>query len=157
MKPLTLTSLFAVACAAAACATAPLTLNDDIIVPGERIGDVEIGMTLTQLVNLKGVPRKTIPIPGTAATTYFFDGLTVAADDRVYWIIAKDRRFRTQEGVKVGAEQIFARAAFGQPDCVATRGGTTVYDYGDVYFDVDNNTGLVTQVGVQAETQTCKS
>ena len=52
-----------------ACASTPLTLNDDRIVPGERVGDVEIGMPLDQLLALKGVPRQTIPIRGSAATT----------------------------------------------------------------------------------------
>ena len=155
-KSAKLTCLAAIGLMATACASAPLTLNDNIIVAGDRVGDVEIGMPLAQLVNLKGVPRKTIPIAGTAATTYFYDGLTVAADDHVYWIIAKDPRFRTQRGVAVGSEQIFARASFGQPDCVVTRQGSTVYDYGNLYFDVDNATGLVTELGIQDKTQNCR-
>ena len=142
--------------AAAACATAPLTLNDDLIVRGERIGDVEIGMTLAQLLALKGTPMQTIPIRGTAATTYAFDGLIVAAHDQVYWIIATDPRFRTDKGLTTGAEQIFARGAYGEPDCVATKGETTTYDYGDFYFDVEIATGKVSQIGVQRETQTCE-
>ncbi len=144
-----------VAVLAAACTSAPLTLNDDLVVPGERIGEVEIGMSLANLLALKGAPRKTTPIPATAATTYFFDGLTVAADDRVYWIIAKDKRFRTASGVSIGVEQIYARASYGRPDCVVTKPRTTVYDYGDFYFDVDNSTGKVVLLGVQDKTQNC--
>ena len=44
------------AIAASACATAPLTLDDDLVVPGERIGEVEIGMPLASLMALKGTP-----------------------------------------------------------------------------------------------------
>src|SRR5262245_11127969 len=133
----------------------PLTLNDDTIVPGERIGEIQIGMPLATLMALKGTPLSTTPIQGSAATTYVFDGLTVGAHDQVYWIIANDQRFHTQAGVRPGAEQIFARAALGQPKCVASHEAVTTYDYGNIYFDVSNTTGKVTQVGVQKKTQTC--
>ena len=154
-KALKTVLLAASAAALAACATAPLTLNDDTIVAGERIGEVQIGMPLATLMALKGTPLSTTPIQGSAATTYVFDGLTVGAHDQVYWIIANDQRFHTQTGVRPGAEQIFARAALGQPKCVANRDTTTTYDYGNIYFDVDNTSGKVTQVGVQKKTQTC--
>ncbi|MEM9054025.1 MAG: hypothetical protein AAGB16_01755 [Pseudomonadota bacterium] len=149
-------SLIAGLTLATACASAPLTLNDNRIVPGERVGDVEIGMPLDQLLALKGLPRQTIPIRGTAATTYVFDGLTIAAHDEVYWIIVQDDRYRTAEGVTKGTEQISTRAAFGVPDCVVSRADTTVYDYGNIYFDVDNGTGRVKMLGIMDKTQTCE-
>ena len=138
-----------------ACASAPLTLNDNQIVPGERVGDIEIGMPLNQLLALKGVPRKTIPMHGTAATTYVFDGLTVGAHDQVYWIIVQDPKFRTVEGISKGTQQITTRATFGVPDCVVSKTDITVYDYGNIYFNVANETGLVEQVGVMTRTQNC--
>lgn len=143
------------ALAMTACASGPLTLNDNTIIRGERIGDVQVGMPLSQLLALKGTPSRTIPIKNTAATTYVFDGLTVAAHDEVYWIIAKDARFQTPEGLRVGSEQIFARGTLGRPECVVSRTDVTLYDYGDLYFEVDDNTGQVTQIGVQKETQSC--
>ena len=139
-----------------ACASSPLTLNDNQIIPGERVGDVEIGMPLDQLLALKGVPKRTIPIAGTAATTYVFDGLTIAAHDEVYWIIVQDSRFRTSEGIAKGTEQIQARAAFGVPDCVVSKAQTTVYDYGDIYFNVDNSSGRVNMLGVMDKTKNCQ-
>ena len=142
---------------ASACASAPLTLNDNQIVPGERVGDVEIGMPLNQLLALKGVPKQTIPMRGTAATTYVFDGLTVGAHDEVYWIIVQDARFRTASGITKGSEQISARAAFGVPDCVVSKADATVYDYGNIYFHVENTSGLVEMVGVMADTQNCET
>jgi hypothetical protein len=147
--------LIAPAVLAAACASAPLTLDDDLVVPGERIGEVEIGMPLSTLMALKGNPLKTVPISGTEATSYTFDGLTVGAHDTVYWIIATDPRFHTANGVAPGVEQIFARASFGKPKCVVTRDQVTVYDYGQLYFDVDNGSGKVRQIGVQKRTQMC--
>jgi hypothetical protein len=150
-------TILAPAALAAACSTAPLTLNDNQVVPGERVGEVEIGMPLSTLMALKGTPYKTVPISGTEATSYSFEGLTVGAHDTVYWIIATDPRFHTENGVAPGVEQIFARASFGKPKCVVTRGDITVYDYGKLYFDVDNGTGKVRQVGVQRKTQTCDS
>ncbi|MEM7330288.1 MAG: hypothetical protein AAF437_16215 [Pseudomonadota bacterium] len=150
-------ALLASLSAFAACASKPLTLNDNRIIPGERVGDVEIGMPLDQLLALKGVPQRTIPIRGTAATTYVFEGLTVAAHDKVYWIIVQDSRFQTANGIAKGSEQIRARAAFGVPDCVVTKGNETIYDYGDIYFYVDNGTGRVNQLGVMDKTQNCES
>lgn len=157
MTPIKPLALILSAAALSACASKPLTLNDNQIVPGKRVGDVEIGMPLDQLLALKGVPRKTIPMRGTAATTYVFDGLTVGAHDKVYWIIVQDARFRTREGIAKGAEQITTRAVFGVPDCVVSKNDSTVYDYGNIYFDVENATGRVEQLGVMAKTQNCKS
>ena len=138
-----------------ACASTPPDLNDNLIVPGERVGDVELGMSLSDLFALKGKPYKTTPIANTEATSYTFDGLTIAAHDEVYWIIARDPRFFTERGVSMGAEQIYARGAYGKPKCVVTHGTVTVYDYGDLYFEVDNSTGKVGQIGIQRKTQTC--
>ena len=137
------------------CASIPPDLNDNMVVPGERVGTVEIGMSLADLVTVKGTPRRTIPIEGSEATTYFFDGLTVAAEDEVYWIIAKDQRFKTVEGVAPGTEQIYARAVLGEPKCVVSLNGSTLYDYGDLYFEIDNRTGLVGELGVQKRTRNC--
>ena len=155
MTPIKLTAFLASLGLLSNCASSPLTLNDNQIVPGERVGDVEIGMPLDQLLALKGVPRQTIPMRGTAATTYVFDGLTVGAHDEVYWIIVQDGRFSTAEGISTGAEQITTRATFGVPDCVVSKALSTVYDYGNIYFDVANETGRVEQLGVMAKTQNC--
>jgi hypothetical protein len=155
MKFRSLTFLAPVALAAA-CATTPPMLDDNMIIPGERIGEVEIGMPLSTLLAIKGTPRTTTPIQGTEATTYTFDGLTVAADDKVYWIIATDPKFRTSAGLAPGVEQIFARAAYGKPRCVVTREIVTAYDYRDIYFEVNNVSGKVTQVGVIKDAPTCR-
>ena len=142
---------------AAACASAPPMLNDDMIIPGERIGEIELGMPLATLMSLKGTPRSTTPIKGTEATTYTFDGLFVAADEEVYWIVATDPRFRTPNGVSPGVEQIFARAAYGKPRCVVTKEQVTAYDYRNIYFEVDNVSGKVTQVGILKDAPTCRT
>jgi hypothetical protein len=149
--------LYLLACAlAAGCASTPPNLNDDLVVRGKRIGDVELGMPLASLLTVKGAPLRTAPISGTNATTYTFaNGLTVGADDKVYWIIAEDARYHTAEGVRPGAEQIFARATLGKPRCVETRAETTVYDYGDVYFEIDNLDGRVERVGVISQPRAC--
>ena len=144
------------ALAVSACATGPLTLDDDLVVPGQRIGEVQIGMPLATLLAVKGNPISTQPITGTEATTYTFaDGLTVGAHDEVYWIIAEDARYHTSAGVRPGVEQIFARASFGKPRCVESRADSTVYDYGNIYFDVDNTLGKVTHVGVVGQDRPC--
>lgn len=142
---------------AAACASGPLTLDDDLIIPGKRVGEVQIGMPLATLLAVKGAPLRTAPIPNSDATTYTFpEGLTVGAHDEVYWIIVEDARFHTEAGVRPGTEQIFARSALGKPRCVETRGETTLYDYGGLYFDVSNGSGRVTRVGVVGQDRKCQ-
>jgi hypothetical protein len=151
------TALAAVALLLApACASTPPNLDDDLVVRGKRIGTVELGMPLATLLAAKGAPLRTAPIVNTDATTYTFaNGLTVGADDQVYWIITEDARFHTAEGVRPGAEQISARAALGKPRCVETRSETTVYDYGDIYFEVGNIDGRVKRLGVIAHQRPC--
>lgn len=154
--PLTRTPVFLALAALAACATAPPNLNDGMIVAGKRIGAIELGMPLASLLAIKGPPTRTAPIPNTTATTYTFaDGLTVGAEETVYWIITEDPGFRTDAGVAPGVEQIFARAAMGKPRCVETRSETTMYDYGNVYFEAGNIDGHVKRVGVIAHERYC--
>ena len=142
----------------AACATAPPNLDDDLVVRGKRIGEIEIGMPLSTLLAVKGAPLRTSPIPNTTATTYTFsNGLTVGADEKVYWILTEDPRFRTEDGVRAGAEQIFARATLGKPRCVESRADTTMYDYGNIYFESGNVDGRVKRVGVIAHDRPCPS
>lgn len=144
--------------AGAGCASGPLTLDDDLIVSGSRVGEVQIGMPLATLIAVKGTPIRTAPIPNSNATTYTFpEGLTVGAHDEVYWIIVEDARFHTADGIRPGTEQIHARASLGKPRCVETREETTVYDYGKLYFDVANDTGRVTRVGVVGQERQCVS
>lgn len=141
---------------ASACATTPPDLNDGQIVHGKRIGVVELGMPLSSLLSVQGPPLRTAPIPNTAATTYTFaNGLTVGAEETVYWIITENERFRTDTGVGPGIEQIAARAALGKPKCVETRPEVTVYDYGDLYFESGNVDGRVKRVGVVARERPC--
>jgi hypothetical protein len=149
-------ALLIAALALSACASTPPNLDDDQVVRGKRIGAIELGMPLATLLAIKGAPMRTAPISNTDATTYTFaNGLTVGADDKVYWIITEDARFTTPEGVRPGAEQIAVRAALGKPRCVETRDETTVYDYGDIYFEIGNIDGRVKRLGVIAHQRPC--
>ncbi|MCA8897325.1 MAG: hypothetical protein KDA39_01245, partial [Hyphomonas sp.] len=49
--------------ALSACASTPPNHNDNLIVPGERVGNVELGMSLSSLLAMQGAPIRTIPIP----------------------------------------------------------------------------------------------
>lgn len=141
----------------ASCESTPAVPNDSLIVPGERVGGIQIGMPLSALLQAKGTPLSTVPMANTeGATTYAFEGMSVAARDNVYWIIAENPRFHTANGIAPGSEQITARAAFGKPQCVVTRGDETIYDYANVYFTVDNGTGKVRQIGILQKTEFCK-
>lgn len=140
---------------AAGCASARPDLNDNLIVPGKRVGPVEIGMPVADLLAVAGTPRRTTLIEGSAAATYVFNGFSVTAHDKVYWIVVDSPFYRTATGAAVGVEQIEARSAFGKPDCVVTRDARTLYDYGNIYVEVANSSGLVTRIGVQKKTGTC--
>lgn len=139
----------------AACAGAPQPLDGNLIEPGVRVGAVRIGMPLSELLRVMGTPDKTTPMPGSSAAQYSYDGLTVAAHETVYWIIADDPRFHTARGVAPGSEQIVARSAFPKPACVVTQLETTIYDYRNIYIEVQNDTGRVKQIGVLQKTKTC--
>jgi hypothetical protein len=157
MTPLRLTPVLG-ALVLAACASTPPDLNDDLVVRGKRIGEIQIGMSLASLLAVQGRPVRTAPIPDTRATTYTFsNGLTVGADEKVYWIIADDSRFHTVEGIRPGADQIVARATLGKPRCVESRSETTMYDYGDIYFEAGNHDGRLMRVGVIAHDRPCTS
>jgi hypothetical protein len=139
-----------------ACASTQPDLHDNLVVPGKRIGVVELGMPLSLLLAAQGQPLRTASIPNTTATTYTFaNGLTVGAEESVYWIITEDEQFRTANGVGPGVEQIVARSALGKPRCVESRPDVTVYDYGDVYFETGNADGRVKRVGVIAHQRPC--
>jgi hypothetical protein len=145
-------------CAAAlasACATPPPDDYDNLIVAGERVGPVKIGMPVAELLTVAGTPNSTSLIENSAAATYRFNGFTVAAHDTVYWIVVESPAYRTAQGTAVGVEQIEARASFGKPACVVTRGDHTLYDYENIYVEVSNTTGRVTRIGVQKKTSTC--
>ena len=88
---------------AAACASAPVDLHDNLVVPGKRIGVIELGMPLSLLLAAQGQPVRTAPIPNTTATTYTFqDGLTVGAEETVYWIITEERAVPDRQRGRAG-------------------------------------------------------
>src|SRR5687768_7177462 len=100
--------LLALACVAAllldACETAqptPVTqapIFDNLIIPGQRIGPVSIGMTRAELLRVKGEPEETQRL--TDAMVYRWSGLRVTvADDnsQVYSVSVDDPAFKTRE------------------------------------------------------------
>lgn len=129
--------------------------DDNLILPGKRVGEIYLRMPVADLLALMGAPESTRTFPDSDAAVYQFRGLQVTADDRVYWIVASGNGYQTEEGIGPGSEQIEVRSRLGKPKCAVTRGPDTIYDYGGLYLVMDSASGLVSHVGVRRGTSYC--
>lgn len=119
--------------------------DDSLIVPGNRIGSVAIGMTSKQLLKAKGSPSSS-PMRYTDAANYSYDQLrySVVVDDatqQVWRIATSDGRYRTVEGVGVGQTELEMRADLGNPDQTKDMGNDTFlycYDKGLAIYIAQN-------------------
>jgi hypothetical protein len=106
--------------ALAGCSSTPGYL----VVPGERIGAVFIGMPAKDVIEALGAPRESTRLPNRTVNE-FADGLTVVvreADQRVISIGTTDAWYRTAAGVGAGATEFEVRAQLaGTPQVVEDR------------------------------------
>jgi len=105
------------ALALAGCSSTPGYL----IVPGERIGAVYIGMPAKDVIDELGAPLESTRLPNRTVSA-FHDGLTVVvreADQRVISIGTTDTWYATAEGVRAGSTELEVRAELaGAPQVV---------------------------------------
>jgi len=117
-----LSSLFVSVLLLTACASTPtdskmslsperiaslLAANDNIVVPGERVGAVFLGMTDQQLYKKLGEPTKAMTSPGTVA--YMYPTLLVDVDPvthKVWEINTTNGRYSTAEGITIGSSSL---------------------------------------------------
>lgn len=86
--------------------------DDKLIVPGERIGKVYLGMTVSELYRAEGDPIKTDQVMGTQY--YFSDGLHASVESGVVTGLTTDSpAHKTREGLGVGSSQLALEAAYG--------------------------------------------
>lgn len=85
---------------------------DDLIVPGQRIGPVRLGMTAEELYRTMGEPSSI------TSGYVFANGLTVRSNKhgRTISVIAVKPGFRTIEGLGVGESELAMRAKLGTPE-----------------------------------------
>jgi hypothetical protein len=107
-----------------------MAVNDNLIVPGERIGPVFLGMTEEQLYKKFGEPSNILTTLQSEDIRYqysTFDANVNKATHKVWSIITSNSGFHTAEGIKPGSSvmetQIKLGGSFGGPNtCINYNG-----------------------------------
>lgn len=136
MRPLLPALFFAIALAGPVGA-APA---DNLIVPGERVGPIALGMTEAQLNAAMGGPG-VVQHQGTV-TVYAWGQVTAEIADNspgVETITVNDPRFDTPGHVHVGLAATAAAAVLGQPDKKTSTQGLDTSDYDGLTVLARNN------------------
>ena|ERR1039457_4347804 len=87
-----------------------MAINDNTIVPGDRIGQVFLGMTEDQLYQRLGEPSKTQTASGTV--DYVYPSLNVNVDaitHKVWEIDMQNPAYSTVEGISIGSSGLALR------------------------------------------------
>lgn len=135
--PLMLFAILLGGCASTAMVLPPppsaLPENDQKIVPGQRLGNLVIGMSDRQVYQLLGDPQMTADAP--RGFTYVYRPAAVSVDtyeatQQVEEIDTYNPAYSTAEGVRVGDTMLSLRSNYGEPDkIVAGPDGTSNYCY----------------------------
>jgi len=133
-----------------------MVLNDSLIVPGDRVGRVFLGMTEEQLYERMGNPSNThlLILNGVQVNVYQWDDLEVSvqpSNRQVVDIRVDGPRYATREGVSVGSYELEMKAKLGE----AAWGPVPAYRDRNVFkywfnsgLRVDVEEGKVVQMGV---------
>jgi hypothetical protein len=94
--------------------------NDNLIVPGVRIGPVRIGMTDADLYKILGDPTQTLTTGSVdGGITYFWgNSLVVHVDKdthRVVQVTTNNPKYSTADGIKVGSSGLAISTKLGIP------------------------------------------
>ncbi len=140
------------------CESVPVVhepIHDNLIVPGQRVGPVYFGMPMSQIFQELGQPYKTAPDigkkPGVyGATAYWYNDLGFISIENstsaINYIQVQSNRYKTIEGVCVGATDFEVRAKMGQPRSVNTWYGSQDHlNHAKVWF---RNIGFLENEGV---------
>jgi hypothetical protein len=122
--------------------------RDYTIVPGERVGPVEIGMGEMQLLMTVGSPD-TMLMQG-ADTLYSWGTLTArvgAASHAVEEITLNDPAYQTQGRVHVGSAELLVTNIMGQPTKRSATGGFVTLSYDGIEL-VERN-AVVMQIRIR--------
>jgi hypothetical protein len=129
--------------------------DDRLIVPGQRIGNVSLGMSLAQLYAARGAPKKTLTIPS-GDTQYVWDDVLVwvnAGAQTVSSAAALSPVYKTAEGIGVGSSDLEVRAKLGAPDCAPRRGSMLLYTNRQLTLGMED--GKVASVNLPAFRPRC--
>ncbi len=110
----------------------PTGRNDNLIVPGQRIGKVAVGMPARQLVNAAGSPKDSSRL-GKGFVSDFGDGLVAVVNDgdlKVVTIGTSDPWYATPEGIRAGSSELEVVARLGKAQAVSEdRGKPNIKTY----------------------------
>ena len=122
--------------------------TDNLIVPGQRVGPIALGMTQAQLAAAMGSPGEVLHQG--SATTYSWGQVAAEIGDNspgVDLITVNDPRYETPGHIRVGLASLAAAAVLGQPNKKASTQGLDTFDYDGLTVLVRNN--LVAQIRVR--------
>ena len=100
----------------------PAPIFDTLIVPGQRIGPIAVGMPGTQLLAALGSPVESMHLPWSETQVRFSNGLLATvrdSDNRVPYAVVNDARYATKEGTRVGLTEFEVRTRQGLPRSVS--------------------------------------
>ena len=129
---------------AAGCSSTPRDANapvfDNLIVPGQRIGPVSLGMPAKELVQAAGSPKETRRLPNRTVSE-FSDGIVTVIRDsdlRVISIGTKDPWYATADGIRAGSSELEVRVHLGAaPQVVEDRRNPRIKTYCYPGLEVD--------------------
>ncbi|HYM19220.1 MAG TPA: hypothetical protein VEU06_11695 [Micropepsaceae bacterium] len=131
----------------AACAIPALAQpRDALIVPGERVGPIALGLSEADLLKVAGAPASTLHQGN--ETVYSFGRVTVQIGTAgVDLITVDDPRFETADHLRLGLAVPVAISLLGQPVEQSTLNGVETLEYEGMALIVRNN--LVMQIRIQ--------
>lgn len=92
-------------------------IYDSLIVPGQRIGPISLGLTGGQLLQIAGTPTRSTRFKD-GSWNNFGNGLAAFVDDatgQVFMVSTNDPRYRTSNGVGFNASDLEIRSSLGAP------------------------------------------
>ena len=132
---------------AAPTAAAPAP-RDTMIVPGERVGPIALGMTAMELAGAAGTPPQTLQ-QGRDAIYSWGDIAAQISEGApgVDVITVNDPRYETANHIRVGLASLAATVVLGQPAKRSGSPGLETLDYEGLSVVVRNN--LIAQIRVR--------
>jgi len=116
------------------------TQNDNLIVPGVRIGPVDLGMSERAVFKKFGDPARASFDNNDTIVSLFYPTFIVTVDkkiDKVTQVTTSDPRYATANGVKVGISNLVATKKLGIPAGNCDRhAGCNYWFEGGLWLDV---------------------
>lgn len=93
--------------------------SNQLIVPDERIGSFQLGMSDKDLFKL-GVPYQAKPF--NQWTVYFYTGIKIFVDNNTHNVVFVevhgDKSYHTSDGLRIGSQLVDVEKAMGPPDSI---------------------------------------